>query len=345
MVNKYLGIIHRNDLNILFKRGYIVLCSAHMKDISGYDNVTEKNVSDLLHNISPFDYTSEYVFIKFVLKKKWWKKDNINNIEYKDVMSIIPLDLIAKKDMEMSFNKMIKFEEPLWHSCVENFSQILFKENMERGASACLEILDAKVNKPINDLGDENLIAKFTNIQFQKDKLDENSTIWQYLLMYDRHEPYPDNNIGYFYDSVHVFVNFISKKECLSISPVFGGKSPEVLKSLEWIEQQKVLGFENIICELEKNEYAKKYIEKCTQNDLRQYILLPIYFFLLNLLSSTQNYQTIAKIAGENMFVKLYKKEYGLAVYLVGLRLGFDSINEIYYQNLDKRKVVQQSLF
>lgn len=32
---EYLGIIHRNDLNILFKKGYIVLCTIHVKTISG----------------------------------------------------------------------------------------------------------------------------------------------------------------------------------------------------------------------------------------------------------------------------------------------------------------------
>ena len=60
---EYLGIIHRNDLNILFKKGYIVLCTIHVKTISGNDSVPEEYIRELLKNVSPFDYTSEYVFI------------------------------------------------------------------------------------------------------------------------------------------------------------------------------------------------------------------------------------------------------------------------------------------
>ena len=137
---EYLGIIHRNDLNILFKKGYIVLCTIHVKTISGNDSVPEEYIRELLKNVSPFDYTSEYVFIKFLRERKWLKRDCKNNIEYKEVQSIIPLDLVAKKDMEMSFNKMIKFVEPLWGTYVDDFSQSLFSENMCKGASACLEI-------------------------------------------------------------------------------------------------------------------------------------------------------------------------------------------------------------
>lgn len=188
---EYLGIIHRNDLNILFKKGYIVLCTIHVKTISGNDSVPEEYIRELLKNVSPFDYTSEYVFIKFLRERKWLKRDCKNNIEYKEVQSIIPLDLVAKKDMEMSFNKMIKFVEPLWGTYVDDFSQSLFSENMCKGASACLEILGIKVEKPLKDLDDEDLIIKVTNYRFQKENLDENSSIWQYLLMYERHEPYP----------------------------------------------------------------------------------------------------------------------------------------------------------
>lgn len=235
---EYLGIIHRNDLNILFKKGYIVLCTIHVKTISGNDSVPEEYIRELLKNVSPFDYTSEYVFIKFLRERKWLKRDCKNNIEYKEVQSIIPLDLVAKKDMEMSFNKMIKFVEPLWGTYVDDFSQSLFSENMCKGASACLEILGIKVEKPLKDLDDEDLIIKVTNYRFQKENLDENSSIWQYLLMYERHEPYPSNCLGYFYDSVHVFVNYTFKKEYLTMPKT------EILKVLNLIDRQSRYDFE-----------------------------------------------------------------------------------------------------
>ena len=298
---EYLGIIHRNDLNILFKKGYIVLCTIHVKTISGNDSVPEEYIRELLKNVSPFDYTSEYVFIKFLRERKWLKRDCKNN--------------------------------------VDDFSQSLFSENMCKGASACLEILGIKVEKPLKDLDDEDLIIKVTNYRFQKENLDENSSIWQYLLMYERHEPYPSNCLGYFYDSVHVFVNYTFKKEYLTMPKT------EILKVLNLIDRQSRYDFEYIVCELKNNKCAERYIEKCTRKGIRQYILIPIYFYLLNLFS-LPNYQSLMKDYCRNSFKRLYEKEYKLAVYLVGLRLGFDSINEIYYQKLEKdMESHQQSLF
>ena len=102
---------------------------------------------------------------------------------------------------------------------------------------------------------------------------------------------------------------------------------------------------DRVVCELKNNKCAERYIEKCTRKGIRQYILIPIYFYLLNLFS-LPNYQSLMKDYCRNSFKRLYEKEYKLAVYLVGLRLGFDSINEIYYQKLEKdMESHQQSLF
>ncbi|KAA3235470.1 cysteine protease ATG4, partial [Akkermansia sp. BIOML-A40] len=119
----------------------------------------------------------------------------------------------------------------------------------------------------------------------------------------------------------------------------------EILKVLNLIDRQSRYDFEYIVCELKNNKCAERYIEKCTRKGIRQYILIPIYFYLLNLFS-LPNYQSLMKDYCRNSFKRLYEKEYKLAVYLVGLRLGFDSINEIYYQKLEKdMESHQQSLF
>ena len=60
-----------------------------MKTIPGNDSVPEEYIRELLKNVSPFDYTSEYVFIKFLRERKWLKRDCKNNIEYKEVRAQI----------------------------------------------------------------------------------------------------------------------------------------------------------------------------------------------------------------------------------------------------------------
>lgn len=51
-----------------------MLCTIHVKTISGNDSVPEEYIRELLKNVSPFDYTSEYVFIKFLRERKWLKE-------------------------------------------------------------------------------------------------------------------------------------------------------------------------------------------------------------------------------------------------------------------------------
>lgn len=65
---EYLGIIHRNDLNILFKKGYIVLCTIHVKTISGNDSVPEEYIRELLKNVSPLIIQVNMFLLNFFVR-------------------------------------------------------------------------------------------------------------------------------------------------------------------------------------------------------------------------------------------------------------------------------------
>ena len=167
----------------------------------------------------------------------------------------------------------------------------------------------------------------------RQEKLDDgNSTIWQYLLMYERHEPYPDTCLGYFFDSVHVFANWHYKKVYLTM-PDSG-----VLRVLNRLELFGSDEWKSVISELEKDSDAQKYVRECIhqKSKLRQYIVMPIYFFLLDYFLGKKEWKDIPD---DLLFLqKKYKDEYRIAACLVGLRLGFDSIHELYYDYVKKKQ-------
>lgn len=330
---KYLGLIYRNDLNIMYVKGYMKISSERIVRV---DEVKGNQIGELLKLVSPFQYTSEYLFVIFESLKPI-RTRGVKSVDYVDVRAVIPLDKVAMEELKDIFNHNIRLVEPRWASEVEDFSQELFIENMRRGAVCSLQMLN-KLNKKVSiDVflekwtNDENLIVRFVNFQYRKEKLDDgNSTIWQYLLMYERHEPYPDTRLGYFFDSVHVYVNSYCKKVHLTMP------NSTVLGVLNRLEQFGYDEWKSIISELEKDNGAQKYVKNSVgqKSKLRQYIVMPIYFFLLDYFSTKKEWKGIPD---ELLFLeKKYKNEYKIAACLVGLRLGFDSIHELYYDYVKK---------
>lgn len=332
---EYLGLIYRNDLNIMYVKGYMRIAIERIVEVTKFDG---NKINELLKLVSPFQYTSEYLFIVFDSLKPIRAKKGVKNVDYVDVRTIIPLDKVAMEELKLSLNRNIRFGEPRWASEVEDFSQEVFMENMKRGAKCCLQILN-KLNKNFSInlffkkwLDDENLIVRFANFLYRKERLDDgNSTIWQYLLMYERHEPYPETCLGYFFDSVHVYVNSFCKKEYLTMP------DSKVLRVLDRLGQFGYDEWKSIISELEQDNDAQDYVKKCVEqkSKLKQYIVMPIYFFLLDYFSKENEWKGIPD---ELSFLEVnYKNEYKIAACLAGLRLGFDSIHELYYDSVKKK--------
>lgn len=326
---EYLSLIYRNDLNLMYVKGYMRVPIERTIEFSKVDG---DRINGLLKSVSPFQYTSEYLFIVFESLKPVRVKRGVKSVDYTDVRAIIPLDKVAMEEFKISLNRNIRLEEPRWSSEVEDFSQEVFMGNMKRGAVCCLKMLN-QWNKSISIdrflekwMTDENLIVRFTNFQYKKEKLDDgNSTIWQYLLMYERHEPYPNTCLGYFYDSVHVFVNWHYKKVHLTMP------DSNVLKVLNRLEQWEYEELEAIISELEEDNGAQNYVKSCTEqkSKLRLYIVMPIYFFLLDYFLKGNEWKGISERLLS--LEKKYKNEYKIAACLAGLRLGFEAIHELYY--------------
>lgn len=330
-IKRQIAIIHRNDLNILFKYGYLITPPKEYRCNKNRDNIENNNITTLLENVSPIEYSSEYVFIDIPFR--------CHKVKYEDVTAIIPLDRTAKNDFESSFNKMIHFENPIWESYVEDYFQLLCCKDMDKGIDACYKILGVnKKNVPKGFLEDD-LREKIVNYQFQKENLNSESSLCVYTLIYERYEPYPHTILGYFYDALHVFVNYTMKTCCSTMPP------SHVLQVLKKMEMQNVSSFLELVKLLEMDEVAANYIEQNLINNVRMYIVLPLYFYLLRTIKDL-HISALTEIKSEEWkkIRKKYIKEYALAVTLVGLKLKFSGVYEIYYFQIETERKSQKRI-
>lgn len=320
----HIALIHRNELNILLRKGYILVNKYNVSI-----GETDEDIQQLLSNSSPFEYTSEYVFIRFRSSKKNLPT-KCEELEYKDVVSVIPLDLSAKKELEISLNKSIVLSMPLWTSVVEDYQQVLLCKNMEKGGTACLKIFECDKTKDfkiINSEIEDDFKEIASNLLLHKESLNEKHSLWVYLFMYDRYEPYPKNVLGYFYDALHVFVNFVKRQVSLEMP------NTSALKVLQKINSELELKFEDVVNLLETSLDSRPYVEKNTNNNIRRYIIMPLYFLLKSILSSND----IKSKNRLNDIKRKYKNEFTIALYLVGLRLGYSSIYELCCKELENK--------
>lgn len=327
MKNTYnhIALIHRDELNILLKKGYILVNKYNVSI-----GETDEDILQLLNNSSPFEYTSEYIFVRFRSSKKNLPT-KCEELEYKDVISVIPLDLSAKRELEISLNKSIVLSMPLWTRVVEDYLQVLLCKNMGKGGIACLEIFGCdkpKDFKIINSEIEDDFKEKTSNLLLHKESLNEKYSLWVYLFMYDRYEPYPKNVLGYFYDSLHVFINFVTHQSLPEMP------NTSALKVLQRITNELELKFEDVVSLLETSPESRSYVEKNTINNIRRYVVMPLFFLLKNVISSND----IRSKNRLNAIKAKYKNEFVLALYLVGLRLGYSSIYELCCKEIKKNK-------
>ena len=201
---------------------------------------------------------------------------------------------------------------------------------MEKGGIACLEIFkyDKKKIKIINSEIEDDFKEITSNLLLHKESLNDKHSLWVYLFMYDRYEPYPKNVLGYFYDSLHVFVNFVTHQSLPEMP------NTSALRALQRISNELELKFEDVISLLETSPDSRSYVEKNTINNIRRYIVMPLFFLLKNEISSND----LRSKSRLNAIKAKYKNEFIIALYLVGLRFGYSSIYELCCKELMKNK-------
>ena len=59
----------------------------------------------------------------------------------------------------------------------------------------------------------EDMVKEMLSNVYDDIRPSGDSSLWVYLMRYERHSFYPKETLGYFMDIVHIVLNFMSKKE------------------------------------------------------------------------------------------------------------------------------------
>ena len=165
-----------------------------------------------------------------------------------------------------------------------------------------------------------DIVSEVFNELFSDKRPTGNQSIWTYLLRYERHSFYPKNTKGYFYDYIHVACNWLRKQE----------QKEDVAKETEL--------------------YAE--IEECSKNDFKtlsdvaigsklspltdegagcKFAIAAPLFLLMKDKFSDGFYIDRSTID----YAKKFGFECFIAVYLLGITLGYDKTYDAYYDFIE----------
>lgn len=262
-MKNYLAIFRRADFIDLYKYGFFFLdegkttpFDCDVSELGKQDGVYDT----LFGRMNSFESSFSYVIIHYTKEEN---SKNWSRVCIEEVQHIFPLDHEAKREFEISFDKHIKIDKPIWDDAVSLLKKKQLFYSSIQGAKDIFEIFglddfDKCKNIITDEIVEEMLSRVYDDIRPQDDL-----PLWEYLMRYERHSHYPKNILGYFFDVAHIFANFSQKKEFDDI------ESSDIFKVLESImnsTQKEDLLFNKIMNKLKDKPGANKFLEKIREN-------------------------------------------------------------------------------
>ena len=312
----YLAIIRKADFVDLFKYGKLNVYSAidfdgNIKAHANDDDLFEK----LTKCMNLFEYSFEYMVIHFV-------SDNGNEYPYpiniEDVRGLYTFDEEAKKEMNVSFDSRIRLHVSPWGEKFKALHNNQLISQSKRGIDNLWAIFDLSETdrKMCESIITDDIVSEVFDELFSYKRPTGEQSIWTYLLQYERHSFYPKNTKGYFCDYIHVACNRLKKIEL----------QEDVAETTELYSQ---------IINCSKDDFASlsniavsSKLSSLTDEEARCKFAIAAPLFLLMKDKFSDGFRIDSKFIN---YAKKFELECYVAVYLLGLTLGYDKTYDAYY--------------
>lgn len=323
IMKDYLAIIRKLDFIDLFKYGHFTLSyavpfdgniSAHADDMELFDMLTSR--------MNMYEYSFEYLIIHFNADDY---NDQYISIDIRNVCALYTFDQEAKKEMSISFDPRIQLHVSPWADKFDKLQRNLSIKQSQRGIDNLWTIFDLptedlfKCREIITPSITQEVFREFYN--YERPSGDQ--SIWTYLLRYERHSFYPKGMIGYFCDFIHVFCNFSKKKE-------LNGEVAESTQLFPLLIECKNPQFASLVKIVESSPLYKitEEVAGC-----RFAIAAPLFLFLKAKFADGIEHKP------DKEFIDYTKKvggfECSIAIYLLGLSLGYDKTYDSFYESAE----------
>lgn len=321
IMKDYLAIIRKVDFIDLFKYGHFSISyavpfdgdmSLHANDMELFNRLTSK--------MNMYEYSFEYLVIHF--------KANDNNEQYisidiRDVCALYTFDQEAKKEMSISFDSRIQLHVSPWTDKFNELQRDLSIKQSLRGIDNLWTIFnlpDEDIER-CKELITPSIVQEVFRELYNYERPIGEQSIWTYLLRYERHSFYPKGMIGYFCDFIHVFCNYSKKQE-------LGGEVAETTQLFHLIVKCKEAKFHQLITIVESSPLYKltEDVAGC-----RFAVVAPLFLYLRAEFADGMEHKP------DDNFIEYTKKigdfECSVAIYLLGLSLGFDKTYDAFYES------------
>lgn len=321
MVN-YLTIISRTDFSNLYKFGHLYVHNIVPFEGKLSDHADDKFLFDAVTAyMDTYEYSTEYLLLH-VCKIPF--SENTVELFVKDIVAVYALDEEARASLAVSLDSRIVIRVSAWTSLFNELNKKQAIRQAKAGEYNCFEIFRIK-NEDRNAVS--RLIPKgfveelFTDL-YSHVRPSGNRSIWNYLIRYERHHPYWNDNRGFFSDAIHVYENFKQKSE---IDYEIADEVPlgDVIASCG----TKITDIYKLLKHKQGDDYQV--------NGCNYFAVAPLFLYLRSCfkeggITPASLYSNEHLYNGD--FYKYFDIDFAIAVSLLGISLGHDLTYSCYYE-------------
>lgn len=326
-MKNYLAVILRSEFNLYYRFGYTFIPSKSLfnfKDLSS--DKLKRQILEHFKCRTPFEYDEEYLILQ--LEKEKITKE-FTRFRIAELVKVFPLSLQAKASIETKIDSRIKLEEPIFEELLPPIEAVIAGNEVSSAIESLWHIcnIEGTQDKIQSKIGIGNILNGLEQrrkgikpVQY------ESGNYWEYVIMYDRFEYFPNTTLGYFYDAGQIFANSQGRN-------TFEGS--QYHKLLESISRKKPnIKFNEIVKLIESAEQSKKYIDKTNVEGVLQYFVTPLYLMLKNEIRGNEELSNTSLIKHAD-YLKEFGENYQYAIVLLGSFFGFKKFYDLYYDNLN----------
>ncbi|MDL2247164.1 hypothetical protein LJC05_00330 [Bacteroides sp. OttesenSCG-928-J23] len=328
-MEQFLSVFLRAKFNLFYRFGYSFVTKTELIKFNG--NITDKvknKVVEKFETITPFEYDEEYLVLH--LKKIKGERGSVFRFEIQDLVAIYPLSLQAKISIESKIDQRIRLEEPFFETILPKIESRFDKEEVEKGINILCKVCEIMppIDKYISDIRIENI---FRGLEHRKNGAKANKiqgcNYWEYLIMYERYDYFPNSILGYFYDAGQIFA-FSKGKKTFEGSSIF--HFLEKLKS-----EKKISELSDVISSLEVAEQSRAYVSQATVNNIKEYIVAPLFFMLKDDIRKSKDIRDAMLFRCSKDLEAKYGDSFYYSIVLLGAFWGYRKFYDLYYDEIN----------
>ena len=321
--SEYIAIIRRAEFVDLFKYGWLPLPHSVRLDQPMRVGEGRETFEELVRWMPVYEYSFEYLLIRFLDSDE---DILVRTVHIEQVMAVYTFDERAKYELSISFDPRIKIQVSAWTEWFHEKWRESFQKQCEQGVVAIWSLFGLSVEDKI--ACEKTIIpeiqGKIFELIFSGRRPEGELSPWIYLFLYERHATYPkDKHKGYFLDYIHTCISIFEKKE-------LGGEFDvrdsgfEVVRLLDEATSDKFSDLQNSIATSE----LKKQVDTIAP---LYHDTAPLFLYLKSCCAEGFDRKLLDNKFKEGLVNAPYKR---LALYLLGLTLGYDKVYDAYYDKL-----------